>query len=84
MIPWLGSPDAPTWGTVLLERCWRWPRGAGESIPLVMNDSQSLPRPERLAPAKGTLFLAVVAPFGAIALLASPLIIDAARHAAGI
>jgi hypothetical protein len=31
-----------------------------------------------------TLLLAVAAPFGAIALMASPLLIDAIRHAAGI
>jgi hypothetical protein len=49
-----------------------------------MYDSQSRPEPVSLAPDKRTLLLAIVAPFGAIALLASPLLIDAARHAAGI
>jgi len=39
--------------------------------------------PVSLAPDKRTLLLAVLAPFGAIALLAAPLLIDAARHAAG-
>jgi hypothetical protein len=31
-----------------------------------------------------TLLLAIAAPFGVIALMASPLLIDAIRHAAGI
>jgi hypothetical protein len=35
-------------------------------------------------PAKRTLVLAVLAPFGAIAVMASPLLLDAVRHAAGI
>jgi hypothetical protein len=35
------------------------------------------------APSLGTLALAVFAPFGAIALLATPLILDALTHAFG-
>jgi len=35
------------------------------------------------APPVRTLALAVLAPFGAIALMASPLLVDAVRHAAG-
>jgi len=48
-----------------------------------MIQSRSHSEPVSIAPGKRTLLLAVLAPFGAIALLASPLIIDAARHAAG-
>jgi hypothetical protein len=39
---------------------------------------------EAVALPKRTLALAVLAPFGAIALMASPLLIEAVRHAAGI
>jgi hypothetical protein len=31
-----------------------------------------------------TLLMALLAPFGVIALMASPLLIDASRHAAGV
>jgi len=48
-----------------------------------MYDSRITAEPVSLAPGKRTLLLAVLAPFGAIALLASPLLIEAARHAAG-
>jgi hypothetical protein len=48
-----------------------------------MYESQSNSTVESLAPDKRMLLLAVLAPFGIIALLASPLIIDAVRHAAG-
>jgi len=48
-----------------------------------MYDSRLNSEPANLAPGKRTLLLAVIAPFGAIALLASPLIIDVARRAAG-
>jgi len=44
-----------------------------------MYDSRLNVEPVSLAPGKRTLLLAVLAPFGAIALLASPLLIDAAR-----
>ncbi|HEV7663294.1 MAG TPA: hypothetical protein VGQ62_07140 [Chloroflexota bacterium] len=37
----------------------------------------------RVAPSKSTLLLAIVAPFAAIALLASPLVFDALKHLAG-
>jgi hypothetical protein len=38
-----------------------------------------------VAPApKQTLVMAVLAPFGVIALMASPLLIDAIRHASGV
>jgi hypothetical protein len=49
-----------------------------------VDDTQSNPEPERIGPNKRTLLLAVVAPFGAIALLAAPLIFDAARYAWGV
>jgi len=49
-----------------------------------MYDTRLNSEPGRIAPDKRTLLLAVIAPFGAIALLASPLLIGAARHAAGI
>jgi hypothetical protein len=47
---------------------------------------QSTPRTETIAANRPvlTLLLAIGAPFGATALLASPLLIDAIRHAAGI
>jgi hypothetical protein len=48
-----------------------------------MYESQSRAEPVSVTPDKRTLLLAVIAPFGAIALLASPLLIDAARHATG-
>jgi hypothetical protein len=48
-----------------------------------MFESRMNSEPASLAPGKRTLLLAIFAPFGAIALLASPLLIDAARHAAG-
>jgi hypothetical protein len=48
-----------------------------------MYESQSRAEPVTIAPGKRTLLLAVFAPFGAIALLASPLLIEAARHAVG-
>jgi len=53
-------------------------------IPMLMDEST--PRPEGAVanPPVRTLLMAVAAPFGAIALLASPLLIDALRHAAGI
>ena len=35
------------------------------------------------APPVRTLLLAVVAPFGAVALLATPLLLDALKHAVG-
>jgi len=53
-------------------------------IPEGMYDTRLNSEPGRIAPDKRTLLLAVIAPFGAIALLASPLLIGAARHAAGI
>jgi hypothetical protein len=49
-----------------------------------MIQPRSQSEPVSLAPGKRTLLLAVLAPFGAIALLASPLLVDAARHAAGV
>jgi hypothetical protein len=55
----------------------------GRSIPQAMYNSPLNSEPASVGPGKRTLFLAVLAPFGAIALLASPLIIDAARRAAG-
>lgn len=48
-----------------------------------MHEIQSNPEPLSLTPDKRVLLLAVVAPFAAIALLASPLLLDAARQAAG-
>jgi hypothetical protein len=36
------------------------------------------------APQKRTLALAILAPFGVIALMASPLLVDAIRHAVGV
>jgi hypothetical protein len=48
-----------------------------------MYESRMNTEPASLAPGKRTLLLAVLAPFGAIALLTSPLLIDAARRAAG-
>ena len=32
----------------------------------------------------GTLFMAILAPFGVLAVMASPLLIDAIRRAAGV
>jgi hypothetical protein len=49
-----------------------------------MYESQSNSTTESLSPDKRMVLLAILAPFGIIALLASPLIIDAARHAAGM
>ena len=71
------------WGTVTCSGSAHWPIGTGGSIPLAMYESRLNVEPVSLAPGKRTLLLAVLAPFGAIALLASPLLIDAARHAAG-
>jgi len=71
------------WGTVASAGSEDWPIGTGGPIPLAMYDSRITAEPVSLAPGKRTLLLAVLAPFGAIALLASPLLIDAARHAAG-
>jgi hypothetical protein len=38
----------------------------------------------RSAPPIKTLLLAIVAPFAAIALMAAPLVLDAARHSFGL
>ena len=41
------------------------------------------PQPELASPPKHLLAMAILAPFGVIALLASPLLFDTLRHAAG-
>jgi hypothetical protein len=48
-----------------------------------MFESQARTQHQTIAPDKRTLALAILAPFGAIVLLASPLIFDAVKHAAG-
>jgi hypothetical protein len=55
----------------------------GRSIPSVMDSSEMKVTSATPARSLGTLALAVVAPFGAIALLATPLIFDALTHAFG-
>ena len=52
--------------------------------PHVMNEST--PRTEAAVAArpKGTLLMAILAPFGVLAVMASPLFIDAIRRAAGV
>jgi hypothetical protein len=42
------------------------------------------PQPELVSPPKHLVVMAILAPFGVIALLASPLVFDAIRHAAGL
>jgi len=49
----------------------------------VMYDSSREAEPAVASPPKRMLVMAVLAPFGVIALLASPLVLDALRHAAG-
>jgi hypothetical protein len=50
-----------------------------------MNESSSRQAETAVAgPSIGILIMAVLAPFGAIALLASPLFVDVIRHIAGI
>jgi hypothetical protein len=50
----------------------------------VMNESTRQAETALAPPTMRNLVLAIVAPFGMIALMASPLLLDAARHAAGI
>ena len=54
-------------------------KGGRADNPSVMHDST----PRTATPVR-TLVMAVLAPFGTLALLASPLLFDAVRHAAGI
>ena len=49
-----------------------------------MNESTSPADTAPAAPPLRTLVLAILAPFGVIGLMASPLLLDAIRHAAGL
>ncbi len=82
--PLVGSQRTPDLGNCHPNRPLTLAGRLGQPIPEGMYESQSNSNPESMAPGKRTLLLAVLAPFGAIALLASPLLIEAARHAAGI
>jgi len=53
-------------------------------IPIAMDESTPRSEAPVANPPMRTLLMAVAAPFGTIALLASPLLIDALRHAAGL
>jgi hypothetical protein len=60
-----------------------WPRGTGVSIPRMMNPDFTVAIPNRQLPPLKMLLLAIVAPFAAIALMATPLLFTAARQALG-
>jgi hypothetical protein len=49
-----------------------------------MNPDFTVAVPSRPLPPLKTLLLAIVAPFAVIALMATPLVFDAARHAIGV
>jgi hypothetical protein len=82
---WRGTPpdglvEAPDLGNC---RLLDWPRGTGGPIPTEMNPEVTLAVVSDARPLK-TLLFAIVAPFAAIGLLATPLVFDAAKHALGI
>jgi hypothetical protein len=61
-----------------------WPRGTAGPIPTRMNpDFTVIAVPSRPAPPLKTLLLAIVAPFVAIGLMATPLLFTAARQTLG-
>ncbi len=61
-----------------------WPRGTAGSIPSEMNPDFTVAVPGRPQPPLKMLVLAILAPFVVIALMATPLMFDAARHGLGL